>query len=78
MIGEYAEKMGEKEASVWCFPCLEDAYEMTPIWLEPVYGGDLAILEIRLPEDFPVEYTGSDYELVSKVDIPAKFISLYD
>jgi hypothetical protein len=76
-IGPYASEMGETKALVWCFPCLEDAYEMIPVWLEPFYGDDLAILELRIPEDFPVDYTGSDYELISAVTIPAEYISIY-
>ena len=48
-IGKYAEQMGETTPYIWCFPCLEDAYEMIPVWLEPFYGESLAILEIRLP-----------------------------
>ena len=57
--------MGETKAYIWLFPDLEDAIEMIPIWLVPYYGSNLSILEVNLPDDHPVEYTGSDYEVVT-------------
>ncbi len=75
-IGGYAAEMGEKKPHVWLFPSREDAEEMIPVWLEPFYGSDLALLEVRLPDDFPLEYTGSDYEVVTTRAIPPNCIYL--
>ena len=75
-IGEYAKEMGEKKAGIWLFPSYEDAMEMIPVWLEPFYGTKLALLRIDLPGSFPLEYTGSDYEVVSTVPIPVEYITL--
>ena len=75
-IGEYAKEMGEIKAGIWLFPSYEDAIEMVPVWLEPFYGTDLALLRIDLPDNFPLEYTGSDYEVVSTEPIPTKYITL--
>ena len=76
-IGGYASEMGETEPSVWLFPSLDDAEEMAPIWLEPYYGEGLAVLEADLPDDFPLEYTGSDYEVVTYEAVPAECIKKY-
>lgn len=77
-IGGYAESMGETQASVWLFPTLEDAEEMAPVWLEPYYGDDLTFLEVELDDDFPLEYTGSDYEVVVHETIPPDNICIFD
>lgn len=70
-VGKYAKEMGEDTPAVFLFPCMEDAQEMKAVWLEPFYGNDLVSLEVTLPNDFPLEYTGSDYEVVSLRPIPA-------
>lgn len=75
-LGRYAQEMGETVPAVWLFPCLEDAEEMAPIWLEPVYGHDLAYLRIELPEGYDVQETGSDYELLGTERIPPENITV--
>ena len=75
-IGKYATEMGETQKAVWLFPRLEDAQEMIPVWLEPFYGSDLCILKINLPDDFPVEYTGSDYEVYVTETIRPEYITI--
>lgn len=75
-LGKYAREMGETRPSVWMFPCLEDAQEMAPIWLEPFYGADLGFLRIDLPDDFDIETTGSDYELFTTERIAPNRISI--
>ncbi len=75
-IGKYASEMGKDTPAVWLFPTLEDAEEMAQIWLGPFYGDDLVYLRIELPDDFSVEYTESDYEIVSERKIPAEWISV--
>ena len=75
-IGKYAKEMGEKEAFIWLFPSFKDAMEMIPVWLEPFYGTELALLRIDLPDNFPLEYTGSDYEVITAEPIPAEYITL--
>ncbi len=75
-IGKYAKEMGEIKTGIWLFPSYEDAIEMVPVWLEPFYGTDLALLRVDLPDNFPVEYTGSDYEIVATKPIPAEYITL--
>lgn len=77
-IGKYAEEMGEPTPGVWMFPSLEDAEEMAPIWLEPVYGSDLVFLRIDLPSGYDVESTGSDYELFTTERIPPNHISVVE
>ena len=75
-IGKYAKEMKECEPSIWLFPTLEDAKEMVPIWLIPSYGDNLVFLEISLPDDFPINYTGSDYEITVTRPIPPKWIKI--
>ena len=76
--GKYANEMGETSTSIWFFQCLEDADEMAPIWLEPFYGTDLVFLEVELPDDYPLEYTGSDYEVCISSVIPPKYIRVLE
>lgn len=76
MLGKYSEAMGETEAGIWMFPSIEDAKEMAPIWLEPFYGTDLILLLVDLPDGWPLEYTGSDYEVISREKISPKYISV--
>ena len=70
--------MGETTPLIWLFPNIDDALEMTPIWLEPFYGDELVFLEVTLPDDFPVDYAGSDYEIVSYDKIPPEWINQID
>lgn len=76
-IGNYARQMGETTASIWLFSDIDDCLEMTEAWLIPVYGDDLTILEVTLPDDFPLEYTGSDYEVFVVKPISADHIKVY-
>lgn len=76
-LGDYALEMGEYEPSVWLFIGIDEAEEMAPVWLEPFYGDDLVMLEVDLPDNFPIDYTGSDYEVVSFSTIPPQYISLF-
>lgn len=77
-IGAYASEMGEATKAIWMFPSVEDAEEMIPIWLEPIYGDDFIILEITLPDDWEVEYTGSDYEVYTTKKIDPEYIRIYE
>ena len=77
-IGKYAAAMGETEESVWLFNGLDEAEEMMPIWLEPVYGPELVLLEVTLPDDFPITETGSDYEVTTHEQIPAEWVCIYE
>ena len=62
--------MGETEPYVWLFPEIDDAAEMAPVWLEAFYKEPVVILKIILPDDWPIEYTGSDYEICTSKAIP--------
>ena len=77
-IGNYSKEMGENIKAVWLFPDIDDAEEMTPIWLESFYEEELTILEIDLPDDIPVECSGSDYEVYVTRTINPKYIKIYD
>ncbi len=72
-IGKYAKKMGEYEPGIWLFKTYDDAEEMLDIWMKPFYEEDLVCLQIDLPDNYPVEYTGSDYEVVGKAIIHPKY-----
>ena len=76
-IGAYAKEIGETKEAVWLFTGLEEAKEMTPVWLETFYCTDLCMLKISLPDDFPVEYTGSDYEVYVTEKISPEHIEIY-
>ena len=69
--------MGETTASIWFFPDIDDCLEMIEAWLKPVYGTDLTSLEVTLPDDYPLEYTGSDYEVFVVTPISADHIKVY-
>ncbi len=77
-IGKYAAEMGETHKAVWLFPGLKEAQEMIPIWLKPFYGVDLSILKVSLPDDFPVEHTGSDYEVYTAETISPEHITIME
>lgn len=74
--GAYASEMGESEKAIWLFQTLEDADEMIPIWLEPFFGDDLVILEITLPDDYQLEYSGRDYEVYTTMKIGPEHIRI--
>lgn len=75
-IGYYAYKMHEKRRAVWMFANAGDALEMIPAWLEPIYGSKLTILEVNLPEKFPVN-TDCDYDVFTYKRIPARCVSVF-
>lgn len=76
-IGCYATEMEEKTSAVWLFPSIVDAEEMAPVWLEPFYGEELTYLEVTLQDDYPVQYSGSDYEVYVTEKIPPENIRIY-
>lgn len=75
-VGAYASTMGETEKAIWLFRGLEEAEEMVPLWLEPFYESELVLLEVTLPDDFPLWETGSDYEVLTLEKIPPEYISI--
>ena len=77
-VGEYSKKMNEETTAVWLFPSLADAKEMKSVWLEGFYGPDLVTLEIELPDEYPLGYTGSDYEMFTVKELPPEWIKVVD
>lgn len=81
MIGERSKEFGEKEPCVYLFPSLEDMETALLQWLGEWYFTEyedesLAILEVNLPEEFPISLGGAEYEVISKVPIEQKYIKL--
>ena len=83
-IGERSEELGETEKAIYLFPSKEDMDNALMNWLGEWYNEeygedcDLAILEVRLPEEISVMDEGVGYEVVCKEKIPAECIRYFD
>lgn len=74
-IGERSKMLGEEEA-VFLFPSREDMNGALGSWLGGCFNEEdvLVSLEIRLPDDFPIEDSTVAYEKISKTAIPPCYI----
>lgn len=83
-IGERSEELGETEEAIYLFPSKEDMDNALMNWLGEWYNEeygedcDLAILEVRLPEEISLIDEGVGYEVVCKEKIPAECIRYFD
>lgn len=81
-IGERSKEIGESQEAVYLFPNREEMETALANWLGECFedDDDLVILQIDLPEDFPVyreiDSNGNDfYEAYCTCDIPKDYIT---
>lgn len=78
-IGKRSKELGESEA-IFLFPdeeSMETAlYNWLGEWYYDNYGEDieLALLKIDVPTNFPIENGEVEYEKISRIPIPPKYI----
>lgn len=74
-IGERSKEMNEEEG-VFLFPTIEDMNTALGQWLGDCFEEEevLMSLEIKLPDDFPIQDSTVEYEKISKVVIPPQYI----
>ena len=85
-IGERSKEIGESQEAIYLFPNREEMETALANWLGECFedDDDLVILQIDLPEDFPVyreiDSNGDDfYEAYCLCDIPKDYITaIYD
>lgn len=92
-IGEHSSNCKEKFPAIWLFPDFHEMENALENWLGDIFNDyeeemgkaiSLAILQIDVPKDFPVECSFDSngnrlFEAHSKVNIPSKFITaVYD
>lgn len=84
-IGERSSEIGERQNAVFLFPNFEEMNNALYNWLGEAFEDvDLVILQIDLPDDFPVyrevDSNGNDfYEAHCFCDIPEEYITaIYD
>ena len=84
-IGERSLEIGERQNAVFLFPNFEEMNDALYNWLGEAFEDiDLIILQIDLPDDFPVyrevDSNGNDfYEAHCTCDIPEEYITaVYD
>lgn len=79
-IGARSAEYGELFNAVYMFPNIEDMEcalgQWLGDWYNDNYGEDtpLAVLEVTVPDQFPIENGVVEYEVFSKVIIPGKYI----
>lgn len=79
-IGERSLEYGETFNAVYMFPSIDDMecalMQWLGDWFNNNYGEEipLAVLEITVPNDFPIEYGVVQYEVFSRRVIPAIYI----
>lgn len=81
MIGERSIEAKESEPAVYLFPTIVDMEDALMNWLgdwyTDTYGANvpLAVLEVDVPIDFPIKKGEVEYESVSDITIPSRYIS---
>lgn len=76
-VGERSLDCGENEPLVYLFPTKEDMNFALGGWLGDCFDEDeeLVSLELTLPDTFPIYEGDVEYEAISKVIIPSKYIT---
>lgn len=83
-IGPLSKASDEQNMRVYMFPNKDAMLNAVNNWLieslEWIYGEDaeFCILKIQLPENFPVQQGGAEYEICSNQLIPPEFITIED
>lgn len=75
--GERSKDCGEREELIFLFPTKEDMNFALGQWFGDCFEEDeeLVSLELTLPDNFPIEEGDVEYEVISKVIIPSKYIT---
>ena len=81
-IGKISEQCKETQKRIYLFPTEEDFQNASDNWLidsfEEAYGEGikLCLLEVTLPDTFPIIKGSVDYEVYSYKDIPPEYIKV--
>lgn len=75
--GSRSQLIGESNVGIYLFPTFEYLEDGVCNWLGDKFPDDieLVVLQIDLPADFPISESSVDYEVISYVPIPSKYIT---
>lgn len=76
--GSRSRDFGEEDPAIFLFTSIEEAEDAVMNWLGDKYNEStpLVLLEIKVPSDFEITKVNGQFEAVSIVPIPAKYIRL--